>query len=262
MCLLVFSMNQHPELPFVFAGNRDEMHTRRTSPAHWWQDAPDVFGGRDKEAGGAWLGLRRDGRFAVITNFRDPENVEPDAPSRGKLVHSFLSRDISAEAWLEELLATGTDYNPFTLLFGDVHGLWCYSNAEQANPTSPITSALHGLSNHLLDTPWPKVTRSRDRLQQLIDDQVDAEDMINGALDLLADTAPAADGDLPDTGVALDIEKLLSSPKIVSPRYGTRASTVLVMNRRGEVDFVERSFAADGSVSGEVRKRIELRGKA
>lgn len=252
-------MQQHSDLPFIFAGNRDELHARRTSPAHWWQDAPDVFGGRDKEAGGAWLGLRRDGRFAVITNYRDPHNLKSDAPSRGKLVHAFLSRDVNAEDYLQELAETGPDYNGFTLLFGDTQALWCYSNAATENPSSPITAGLHGLSNHLLDTPWPKVTRSRNRLQQLIEAGADSDNMIDGALELLADSEPAPDAELPDTGVEHDIEKLLSAPKIVSPRYGTRASTVLVMNRQGEVDFVERSFAADGSINGEVRKRIELR---
>lgn len=253
-------MQQHPDLPFIFAGNRDELHARRTSPAHWWQDAPDVFGGRDKEAGGAWLGLRRDGRFAVITNYRDPRIIKEGAPSRGKLVHGFLTRDVSAENYLRELVDTGPDYNGFSLLFGDVTALWYYSNADPGNhPSTPITSGLHGLSNHLLDTPWPKVTRSRDRLQQLIEAGASGDDMIDGALDLLADTEPAPDADLPDTGIDPDIEKLVSAPKIVSPRYGTRASTVLAMNSLGEVNVVERSFTADGSISGEVRKRIELR---
>ncbi len=128
-------MQQHPDLPFIFAGNRDELHARRTSPAHWWQDAPEVFGGRDKEAGGAWLGVRRDGRFAVITNYRDPQNLKNDAPSRGKLVHAFLSRDVSAEEYLQELVETGPDYNGFTLLFGDTQALWCYSNAATENPS-------------------------------------------------------------------------------------------------------------------------------
>lgn len=240
MCLLVFALNAHEEYPFVFAGNRDERHDRPTRDAHWWEDAPQVLGGRDLAAGGAWLGVTRSGRFAVVTNYRDPAVYQPNARSRGELVHRFLREDIAPEHYLEHLRREAAEYNGFNLLFGRLDALWYFSN--RGGFAGAVEPGVHGLSNHLLDTPWPKVERSRKRLNRALQGEPEPA----GLLELLDDTQAAASEDLPDTGIGRDWERQLSPPRIVAPGYGTRASTVIRLHRSGRVDFIERPFDAEG----------------
>lgn len=251
MCLLAFALHEHEEFPFVFIGNRDELHARPTRSAHWWQDAPDVFGGRDLAAGGAWLGIRLDGRFAVITNYRHPGAIHEDAPSRGELVRDFLASDASAESFLERLHTDGHRYSGFNLLFGNVEQLWYFGN-HAAQPQA-LASGIHGLSNHLLDTPWPKVTRSCAALRRNLQHDLSTDALF----DILADTGIAPDDALPDTGVPLATERLLSAAKIISPHYGTRASTVITMDRHGEIRFLEHEFSPDGSLQRQQQVRFD-----
>ncbi|SEO43184.1 NRDE family protein [Aquisalimonas asiatica] len=240
MCLLAFAVGCHPAYPLIVVGNRDEYHHRPTEPMHWWREAP-LLAGRDLTAGGTWLGVTPLGRFATVTNYRDPEPQRTDTISRGQLVVDALAAD-DPGAFGETLEATGNRYNGFNLLWGDAGGLYYYSNQEGI--ARPVPAGVHGLSNGLLNTPWPKLVRVREALETLIHDTGPCD---SGALlDLLADRRPAADGSLPDTGIPKDWERLLSSPFIVSEAYGTRASTVVTVGTGGEIVVRERSFGPDG----------------
>lgn len=259
MCLLVFAINSHADYPFVFAGNRDEFHERASASANWWEDAPTVFGGRDLEAGGAWLGIRRDGRFAVLTNFRDPDKRAAGAPSRGELVRDFLARDMPDDDMHQWLREDGYRFAGFNIIYGnlaiDSTRLWYFSNATSKPGPHLIGDGIHGLSNHLLNTPWPKVRRSTGRLDRLLVGRNVKHDHLQA---LLADTAPADDEELPDTDIPLEWERLLSAPRIISPRYGTRASTSLLLHRSGELSVTETSLDAAGNTENTTSARFEL----
>ncbi|MGD8379024.1 MAG: NRDE family protein [Gammaproteobacteria bacterium] len=240
MCLLVFAWKVHPEYPLVFAGNRDEFHQRPTRAADYWPDHPGVLAGRDEEAGGTWLGVRKGGHFAVVTNFREAgANTPAGAPSRGELPLVWLEGTLSPD----RIAARADQYAGFNLIVGNPEQMWYVSNRD----TTPvrIPPGYHGLSNHLLDTPWPKVIRSRERLQASLDPS--AEPDVEALFELLGDTTPASDHELPDTGLPRELERKVSAPFVLDPRYGTRCSTVVLMDRQGELFFEERGFAPDGA---------------
>lgn len=242
MCLLVLAFKAHPRYRLVVAANRDEFHHRPTEPAHFWPDRPNLLAGRDLEAGGTWLGVTRGGRFAALTNFREPGRHRADAPSRGGLVTAFLTGRETPLDFLASLAERAVRYNGFSLVVADGTRLAHLSNRGAA--PAPISPGVHGLSNHLLDTPWPKVTRTRDRLRELLArDQVEPSSL----LDLLADRDPPPDAELPDTGVGLELERLLGPPCVVSLTYGTRCSTALLVGRDGEVRLVERTLDPNGN---------------
>jgi uncharacterized protein with NRDE domain len=252
VCLILFAHRAHPDYRLVVAANRDEWFRRPAAPAAFWPDAPDVFGGRDLEANGTWMGITRAGRFAALTNFRDPASNRPDAPSRGTLVREFLVGDASPEAYLGSLDEAAERFNGFSLLVGDGDVLLYYSNHRRE--ILPLERGVYGLSNHLLDVPWPKVRDGKARLIERLNGSVDAD----GLLDVLGDARLAPDDQLPQTGVALEWERRLSALKIVTPEYGTRASTALLVAEDGEVTFVERSFDRSGAEAGTVRERFSL----
>ncbi|HSL18405.1 MAG TPA: NRDE family protein [Methylomirabilota bacterium] len=246
MCLLVVAWQADPELPLVLAGNRDEFHHRPAAPAGWWEAPGGVVGGRDLEAGGSWLALHRSGRIAVVTNFREPLADSPGRRSRGELVVGAVTSEGPLEAWLNRLAGRGDDYGGFNLVVGDGRELHVVSN--RGGDRRCLPPGVYGLSNHLLDTPWPKVAAAKARLRRwLADPRRDRE----GLFGILADRQPAPDDELPDTGVPEAWERLLSSAFIVSPRYGTRASTVVLVRADGGTELVERRFAPDGSCTGE-----------
>ena len=253
MCLLVLSWQPGSPAPLVLAGNRDEFHERPAAPADWWDES--IVGGRDLRAGGTWLAAHRDGRFAVVTNYREPL-VEGRGPrSRGELVTRFLESDATPESFAREVAARGHDYSGFNLLLGSPDSLQYLSNRGRG--PEPLEPGIHGLSNHLLDTPWPKLERTRHRFAALLDGDVDAERL----MELLADRTPAADGDLPDTGLEPEWERLLSAPFIVHPRYGTRCSTVLRL-AAGRLELTERRVGPDGERTGESAFDFALAGAA
>ncbi|MDH3647329.1 MAG: NRDE family protein [Gammaproteobacteria bacterium] len=249
MCLLVFAWDCHPRYQFVFAGNRDEFHSRPARPAQWWE-GQDLLAGRDEQAGGTWLGVRSDGRFAVVTNFREMHTRRDDARSRGELVNGYLQGNESFRS-----SHTAEQYNGFNLILGDLgNGPLAY----QSNRGEPceIEPGLHGLSNHQLDTPWPKVTRATKRLRELMKrPSIEAD----GFMQLLADPQQAKPAELPDTGIGYELEQLLSSVFIVSPDYGTRCSTVVLLDRDGRMQFVERRFDRAGKNVGESRFAFQIR---
>ena len=237
MCLVLIAYKVHPRYPLILAANRDEFYDRPTATASYWEEAPELFAGRDLVHRGTWLGVTRGGRCAALTNYREPHAARQDAPSRGGLVSGFLRSEVGPKDYLARLQGKAAAYNGFNLLLGDPDGLYCYSNKSgQAVRLSP---GIHGLSNHLLDTPWPKVVRGRDTLSELAQrGDFSREELFA----ILGDRSQAPDGELPDTGVGLELERLLSSIFIVSERYGTRSSTVLLIDADRRVSFVERSF--------------------
>jgi uncharacterized protein with NRDE domain len=246
MCLLLFAYRALDDYPLVVAANRDEFHRRPAAAADWWAEQ-DMLAGRDLEAGGTWFGVNRRGRFAAVTNFRDPSRQRPQARSRGELVVDTLRTPLDGQAWLGALAERGEGYNGFNLVFGDADGLFSYSN--HSGEHAALAPGIYGLSNHLLETPWPKVTRGKSRLRAHLSSQASPDPAL--LLELLADREPAADAELPATGVSVEWERLLSPMFIVSPDYGTRASTVVVMDRDGLLRFVERTFDPSGRTTSE-----------
>ena len=246
MCLIFVAWRAHPDYPLVVAANRDEFFARPAAEAGWWPDAPSVFAGRDLEAGGTWLGLDRDGRFAGLTNFRDPQRNRDGTPSRGALVADFLrGRESTAEA-LARLQFEGPRYNAFNLLVSDGDSLGIYESASGS--ARLLEPGLHALSNHLLDTPWPKVTAGKSRLARALRALPDDTPLC----ELLRDDRPAPDAELPRTGVSLAWERMLSSAFIRAPGYGTRCSTVIRRDRYGWTHVVESTWNPVGIESGRV----------
>ncbi|MGH8495459.1 MAG: NRDE family protein [Gammaproteobacteria bacterium] len=245
MCLLVFALDAHPRYRLVFAGNRDEYHSRPTDPAGWWRDQPDVLGGRDLEAGGTWLAVSRGGRFGVVTNYRELTDAGPAARSRGALVADFAGSRATPAEFGAALAVNAHLYAGYSLILGDRDGLHYFSN--RAPSLSPLDRGVHGLSNERLNTPWPKLERTRRRFEDLLASGEPEPDTLLG---MLADRQPAADGDRPDTGLDPALERLLSAPFVVSPSYGTRSSTVVLVDRADSVRFKERRFGPDGESIG------------
>lgn len=238
MCLILFANNAHPEYPLVFAGNRDEFFDRPTAPAGPWDEAPHVLAGRDLKAGGTWLGITRQGHWATVTNVRDERPYRDDAPSRGRLVAEYLKEEPAPEAYLQRVQAEADRYNGFNVLVGTPEETFYFSNRD--GPPRPVEPGVHGMSNAQLDDPWPKVERGTSRLDALLQEESVSPEAL---LDTLNDRRPAPDDALPETGVGLDTERMLSPPFIDGDEsYGTRASTVVLVHRSGRVRFVERSF--------------------
>ncbi len=252
MCLILIAWRAHEDYPLVVAANRDEFHSRPTAAAAIWSDRPQILGGRDLEAMGTWLGITRDGRFAAVTNFRD--TVEPSVGnrSRGLLARDFLENDGSAAAYASRTDAQGAAYRAFNLLVGDGDELWWLSN--RGDGARRLEPGVYGLSNHLLDTPWPKVLRGKARLRHATTPAPALEPL----LDLLSDTAVPADDKLPDTGVGVERERLLAATRIVSPVYGTRCSSAVILGRDGWLQFAERTFDAQGAETETLRYELRL----
>ncbi len=237
MCLILFAWRMHEKFPLILAANRDEFYERPSAPAAFWQDAPDILAGRDLKRGGTWLGISRTGRLAAVTNYRDPASLKQDAPSRGELVSDYLHGRKNPETFLCQLASRAPRYNGFSLLVGDGSGLVYFSNRGETRRLAP---GIHGMSNHLIDTPWPKVVRGKQALEALLLPRNDPSP--EALLALLASRSRPPDESLPATGVGLEWERVLSPLFIESPTYGTRCSTVVLIDREGTVTFVERVF--------------------
>ncbi|HTS22363.1 MAG TPA: NRDE family protein [Casimicrobiaceae bacterium] len=246
MCLALAALDAHPRFCAVIAANRDEFHARDAEPAHWWPDGR--LAGRDRVGGGTWFGVDRRGRWALVTNYREGIPRDPDAPSRGMLVARALGDRASALASAASLALDGSRYHGYSLLVGD-EGTAAYTT-NRASGALALRSGVVGLSNHLLETPWPKVVRSKSRMDAWLDS---GSDDVGALFDLLADRAQADATALPSTGVPVDWERRLSSAFIVDPTYGTRCSTVLTIGRDGAARFIEKSFDAAGREASEAR---------
>ena len=255
MCLAVVALDAHPRYAMVLAANRDEFHARPAEAAHWWPDAgaPPILAGRDLAQGGTWLGVATDGRFAFVTNVRDPSRFDPGAPSRGALVPALLRDRRAFGDALAAIFAGAARYNGFNLVAGDASAAAFGSN--RATGVVALARGVHGVSNAGLDTPWPKLVRAKSALSAWA---ASGEDDAEPLWRALGDTRAAADHELPDTGIPRERERLLSSPFIVSDDYGTRCSTLVLLGRDGIVDFRERSFDRRGRPSGDVAFRFAL----
>jgi uncharacterized protein with NRDE domain len=237
MCLIIFANNVHPKYKLIFAANRDEFYNRPSEQADFWEYQPDLLAGKDLQAGGTWLGITKQGRFAAITNFRDLKNHRNDATSRGKLTLDFLTSNVSPEEYYNKLNPTLNEFNGFNLLLGDVDQLYYFSS--KTDSLKKLDKGIHGISNAILDTPWPKIERSKRHLESLIQQEdINAWEVIA----ILKDTSIAKDEELPDTGVGLDLERMLSPVFIKSEKYGTRCSSVVMVDKENNVKFVEKFF--------------------
>jgi uncharacterized protein with NRDE domain len=243
VCLILFSLGHHPGYPLVIAANRDESYERPAAPIAFWKEAPHIAAGRDLRAGGTWLGITRQGRWAALTNYRRAKSWRDDAPSRGRLVADYLEGDMSPAAYLEALRPTAQDYNGFNLLVADRTGLYYFSNRDDA--PREVESGIHGLSNHLLDTPWPKVVMGKQALGAIAGGAVPA--MTAALLAVLGRRDIPPDSELPDTGIGQAQERVLSPPFISAERYGTRMSTVVLVDTAGQVFIEEHTFGPFGS---------------
>lgn len=245
MCLIFVAWRVHPDFPLVVAANRDEYHARRAAPAGFWPDQPQVLAGRDLEAGGTWLGVTRGGRFAALTNFRNPASHQAGAPSRGQLVAGFLAGTMGIDTYLDEPVSG--HYNGFNLLLGDGRRLVAFNNVSRQR--HELVPGVYGLSNAFLDTPWPKVGAGKSALSAALGALPDE----SGLFHLLRDETIHPDSQLPATGVSLAWERLLSAAFIRGSDYGTRCSTVLKLGADGSVSFDEQSWLSNG-VAGDRRR--------
>jgi uncharacterized protein with NRDE domain len=256
MCLLLFAYEAHPRYSLIVAANRDEWLARPADQAHAWNDAHHIVAGVDREAGGTWLGVTETGRFAALTNYRDPRDLRPklpDEPSRGALVRDFLESSAPPEAHLRRIAETASTYRGFNLVAGDLRTLAYLSN--RAPGVRLVEPGIHGLSNELLDTPWPKVRRGAAAFRALIKNIAHPDPQ--ALLAMLEDEAIAPDDELPDTGVGLEMERKLSPIFLRLPLYGTRCSTVLLVERAGRALFIERTHAPERL--GDVQIEFQLR---
>jgi uncharacterized protein with NRDE domain len=246
MCLIILAWQQHPDFPCVLAGNRDEFLARPAEPAQWWPGEPPLLAGRDLQGGGTWLGITRGGRFAALTNYRDRALQREGAPSRGALVTQLLRDRRAMPEAVPAVARAGTGCNPWNLLAGEAGGP-IYYHASTTGATRALAPGLYVLSNHLLDTPWPKVERARARAAAAIAAMPDGRPW----LELLGERAIAPDARLPDTGIGLDWERALSAIHIRMAGYGTRCSTLLALAADGRARLQEWTWGADGGLAGE-----------
>src|SRR3982750_1693018 len=256
MCLALIAFAAHPRYRMVVAANRDEFHARRAAPSAWWPE--DLLAGRDLKAGGTWLGVNRHGRFALLTNVREPWRHDPRAPSRGMLVPNLLATREPLSVALPAQVRAGAAHNGFNLVAGDLNELLWGSNRAAA--PLMLQPGVYGVSNHLLDTPWPKLERTKGAFRRWCRDDVrdDMGDDLAPVLALLHDTARAPDAALPATGVTLERERMLSAPFIVGADYGTRCSTVLTITPEGDAHWIERSFDSSGIPTADVEHRFKV----
>ena len=251
MCLILVAWQAHPDFPLVVAANRDEFYTRPTAAASFWSDRK-ILAGRDMKDGGTWMGVTRTGRFAALTNYRAPEHHRDGAISRGHLVADFLGADEAPMAWLKNRAVGDAEYNGFNLIAAyDGELAWASNITGDCQALAP---GVYGLSNHLLDSPWPKVQAARSALANALADLPDHQPFF----DLLRDDTIHPDDQLPRTGVSLEWERLLSSAFVKAPGYGTRSSTVVLMGRDGALIFDEQTWLAGATLGERHRFRIRL----
>jgi len=254
LCLLVLAWQVHPRFPLILAANRDELHSRPAAALAKWQDH-GILAGRDLTAGGTWLGVDRQRRFGVVTNFRELPATASAAPSRGQLIPNYLAVQAPPQDFLQDLAPAAADYAGFNLLCGDTEELW-YASNRAPDFARRLPAGVYGLSNRLLDTPWPKLTRVRRRFEAWL--AVAPLPPTTELLDMLADRrqSVAAENAYP-ADLAPEWRQALSAPFVLHPVYGTRCSTVVLLAADGAVHMIERRFDAAGACSGESKFVLE-----
>ncbi|WP_060680276.1 NRDE family protein [Virgibacillus halodenitrificans] len=253
MCLINLHFQQHANYKLIVAANRDEFYDRPTKQAHFWDDKPFILAGRDLRQMGTWMGITKNGRFAALTNYRDPSQAETGKRSRGSIVTNFLSGNVKPIEYLSSLQKDKDNFAGFNVILGSSDSLYYYSNQE--NKIRPINDGTHSLSNHLLNSPWPKVTKGRGKLKEYV--QTHPEMIHDDLLQLVADAEMAEDHALPDTGVGLKLERYLSPLFIKADGYGTRASTILTIDINKMVHFTERTYEG-GIAKNEVSYHFKI----
>jgi uncharacterized protein with NRDE domain len=249
MCLFFCAFEVHPKFRLIIAANRDEFYDRPSRPASFWPEASDLLAGKDLRGGGSWFGITRSGRIAATTNYRDPKAHRDDAPSRGIILKDYLLGSAAPAEYMATLRQKAAQYNGFNLIVGSPWELYYYSNRKGG--VIALTPGLYGMSNHLLDTPWPKVALGKAALAEILSRGDDPES--EALFDILSDRAIMDDNLLPDTGIGLEWERILSARFIKSPVYGTRSSTLLYIDRQDRVTFMERNFDTNPSVGETTR---------
>jgi uncharacterized protein with NRDE domain len=251
MCLAVFSYKQDDEYPLIFASNRDEFYERPAQPATFWYDAPSVLAGRDLKAGGTWMGITKEYKFASLTNYRDLTNIKKNAPSRGDIVPEFLTSAKNAPDFLEDLKPRAGQYNGFNLIAGTIDDLWYFNN--QDCEIVQVKPGIHTISNAFLNTPWPKTEKAQNLFTDVLSNG-GADD--SGIFGLLRDEERFPLHRLPSTGLSPEMEQVVSSIFISSENYGTRCSTIVKASRENTTRFVERTYNPE---SGEVDQIAKFR---
>ncbi|MBN6205707.1 NRDE family protein [Ralstonia pickettii] len=246
MCLINFHIQKHSNYKLIVAANRDEFYARPTEKAHFWPDAPALLAGRDLVQKGTWLGITKEGRFAALTNIRDLSLEGKDKKSRGKIVSEFLNSSVSPTAYLGKISTERNDYAGFNILLGNAEQLFHYNNVEDR--ITEVIPGTHSLSNDSLNTPWPKVQKGRDRLRAYIMEQQKLDP--NKLFTIMENKEIAPDSELPQTGIGIELERSLSASFIKTPDYGTRSSTVLLIDSNNHVIFIERTYE-NGSFKAE-----------
>lgn len=239
MCLITFAYHAHPRYKFILAANRDEFYQRPTAAAHWWEDAPEILGGKDLKAGGTWMGIHKNGRFAAVTNYRDLQNINPNTKSRGHLVSDFLAGTDTPETYAATAQKEGAEYNGFNLLLLDDDMAYA---SNYATKSYALGFGIYGLSNALLDTPWHKVTQAKAAFERAIQGDFELEALFS----VMSPTDPAPDAQLPATGLDYAREKALSAIQIHTPDYGTCSTTLLTIDYEGQVRFLEKTLPTTG----------------
>lgn len=258
MCLIILCIDVHRDYPLIAAANRDEFYSRPTAPLAFWDDHPEILAGRDLQGRGTWLGVSRSGRIAAVTNYRRPRSLTAPRPaprSRGILVSSFLSGNISPQVYLKATSARKDQYDAFNLVAGTPSRLWWYSNMNGG--IQPIPQGIHGISNHLLDTPWPKLEKAKSGMRDIIagPSKINPESIFA----LLSDTGKPPRQSLPDTGVGAAWEEILSSVFVASDVYGTRSSSIILVQRTGRLTFLERTYPGpEGGARADDTRKYEL----
>ncbi len=236
MCLILFGYKVSRQYPLVLAANRDEFYNRPTAPMKFWKDIPSILGGRDLEQNGTWFGINKKGKFSALTNYRDPSSVKQNAPSRGELIVKYLLSKQSDKSFETHLLRDRHKFNGFNLLFGDINELFWFSNLKEKIVT--IEPGIHGLSNKFLNTPWPKVKKGKQTLAKIIHDNINTDSLFS----MLNDQTEPDISLLPDTGIGHEWEKILSPLYIQSRVYGTRSSTVMLIDQNDNIEITERTY--------------------
>jgi len=254
MCLILFGIDVSPDVPFILAANRDEFYTRPTRPMEFWPENSDLLAGKDLEAGGTWFGVSTQGRFAALTNYRDLSTIKSKGPSRGEIIPCLLNFSGSIPAYLHTLDKDADQYSGFNLLAGEAGGpVHWYSNQDRA--VTKVAPGIHGLSNRFLDTPWPKVTRGKEKLAAIIRNaSTDSDSLDNALFSMLSDTFQPHDRLLPDTGVGPEWERILAPLFIRSQTYGTRSSTIMRISRTGKIKVKERTWG--NSLENKTQDRV------
>lgn len=234
MCTLFIGKKVHSKYKLIFMGNRDEFYKRPTLASHYWSECKDIYGGRDLLSCGSWTAINKNGRIAFLTNYRDFSLHKEQAISRGKLVYDFLRKDMTSIQYLDELKSKSENYDPYNIIFGDIHDLYYFNNVD--NSCQRLEDGIYGLSNSFLNTPWKKVQFGMEMMQNI----VSRDFQISELLDIMENDLPAEDSELPETGLPYDKEKLLSRLFIKSESYGTRVTTIILVDNNDKVEYVEK----------------------